>query len=270
MRRRRFLALSAAFATMGASAAPIRWQGRALGAEVSLTLRAPEAQARAAIGDIAALLETVEAEFSLYRPSSLTKLNRTGRLRPSPMFRDLMKKADTAHRLTDGLFDPTVQPLWDAQAKGHPLPRHLVGWDRVEQGRSILLGHGQALTFNGIAQGYATDLARDRLHALGLMNILVNIGEYAGSGGPWRIGIEDPAHGPIATTTLINGAIATSSAAPFGVPHIFGPTAPRYATVSIQADQAWRADALSTAAILADAPSFSACALPKVSTVSPR
>ena len=258
MKRRRFLALSAAVLCSGAAPAPVRWTGRALGAEVSLILRAPEAQARAAIAEIISLLEQVEAAFSLYRTSELTRLNQVGRLRPSSLFRDLIQKADTAHRVTGGLFDPTVQPLWEAVRNEHPLPRHLVGWERVEIGRRITLGQGQALTFNGIAQGFATDLARKALAARGLTNILVNIGEYAALGGPWEIGIADPAHGLIARRSLTTGAIATSSAVPHGVPHVFAPneSAPLHATVSVEADHAWLADALSTAALFMTPPAL--------------
>ncbi|MEL7262686.1 MAG: FAD:protein FMN transferase, partial [Pseudomonadota bacterium] len=160
---------------------------------------------------------------------------------------------------TDGLFDPTVQPLWHALSMGQDTrhARNFIGWDRVAvRDRKVTLGSGQALTFNGIAQGYATDAVSDMLRARGFDNTLVNIGEYRGTGGPWRLGVADPTHGLLATRTLTTGAIATSSplATPLGPDgHIVHPAqAPQWSTVSVEADSAAMADALSTGLTLGD------------------
>ena len=251
--RRRMLTLSAAaLVTTGATTTPVRWSGRALGAEIALTLHAPEPLARSVIAEIRADLDRIERQFSLYRDSALTRLNATGTLMPAPIFVDLIHKADRANRMTGGIFDPTVQPLWEARAAGRPLPLDLVGWDRVAIGRRVVLGPGQALTFNGIAQGYATDRARAILRRNGLTDVLVDIGEVAGDGGPWHLGIVDPEHGLVATRTLRSGAIATSSRAPDGMEHVFGPDS-TLSTVSVEAEDAWLADAISTAALVAPA-----------------
>lgn len=266
MRRRRFLSIIAGAASlpMTARGGPLRgWQGTALGAGAEVTLiGGPPGAADAVIGRLPALLDDIENEFSLFRPdSALSRLNATGRLASSSRrFRAVIAACNTLHRATGGLFDPTVQPLWLALAQGRdPAPaRALIGWHRVGvTPDAITLAPGQALTLNGIAQGAATDAVRDLLAEHGFTDALVNIGEHAALGGPWRIGIEDPMAGQLATRTLSGGAIATSS--PFatlvaGQPHILHPTGgtPRWSTVSVEADTATLADALSTALVLAD------------------
>jgi len=113
----------------------------------------------------------------------------------------------------------------------------------------------------GIAQGFATDKVAGKLKALGFNQTLVNIGEFSGVGGPWTLGLEDPSHGLIDTVDIENTAIATSSpmATPIGSHgHIFNPVAGEYesfmpwSTVSVQADNAALADALSTGMVWAD------------------
>ncbi|MBJ3761744.1 FAD:protein FMN transferase [Maribius pontilimi] len=252
MKRRRFLALSAAALCLPAAAAriePVRWSGFALGAEVSMTLRAPRPVAEAAIAAALSDIDAVERAFSLYRPDSeLVRLNTTGTLAPFPLFSELLDHVDRAHSLTGGVFDPTVQSAWADIAEGRAPDLTPLGWHKIARAPdAITLGPGQQLTFNGIAQGFATDRVRATLLAHGLGDILVDIGEFAASGGPWRLGIADPTHGLVARTTLTTGAIATTSAAP----HLIDPRgrAPRHATVSIEAPDATLADALSTACL---------------------
>ncbi|WP_425102083.1 FAD:protein FMN transferase [Tropicibacter sp. S64] len=264
MNRRRFLTLSAAFACAPHIAIADVWRGQALGADVSVSLQGPKEAVQAALADIPAWLEDVETHFSLYRPDSrLSRLNRTGRLVAPGLFRGLLDQADRAHRLTNGLFDPTVQPLWDALAQGRdPEPaRTLIGWDRVRHGFSgeIHLGPGQELTFNGIAQGYATDLIRGALRKRGFTQALVNIGEFAALGGPYRLGVSDPVFGLQGHVTLTESAVATSSPGALRLGdqgHILGPHGerPLWSTVTIEATEAAVADALSTAAVFMPLP----------------
>ena len=257
--RRRFLAISAAFAMTPRRGAAETWRGRAFGAEVTLTVRGPRDQTGPVVEKARKLLQEVEQLFSLYDPQSdLNQLNRTGRLAPSPLFHRLMLAADAAHRQTQGLFDPTVQPLWHALAKGQDpnTASQSVGWNRVRFDlQQITLGAGQKLTFNGIAQGFATDLVTAMLQREGLRDVLVNIGEYRALGGPWTLGLEDPNHGYFGTRILTNRAIATSSpqATPLGkTGHIIHPRAvPQWSTVSVEASTATVADSLSTALALA-------------------
>lgn len=268
MRRRRFLKIAAAaMIAPGRAVAETRWQGRALGADVSVSLTGDAAAAASVIPRIETLLHRIEAEFSLNDPvSSLSHLNRDGRLVLSPDFRALVTATDEVHRLTGGRFDPTVQPLWRALAEGRPTgpARAALGWHRVRvSARTIRLAAGQALTFNGIAQGYATDRVRDLLAAEGFVRALVNIGEYAALGGPFRLGVEDPVAGLLGQRTLTGTAIATSSPGALSLghaAHILDPmgTSPRWSSVSVVADTATLADGLSTGLCFLDSDEIAA------------
>ena len=81
MNRRRFLTLSAAFACAPHLASAATWTGRALGAQVSVTLNGPRHNTAALLSQIPALLNRIEAQFSLYRPDSATGDNSTDRQR---------------------------------------------------------------------------------------------------------------------------------------------------------------------------------------------
>ncbi|MGR3793769.1 FAD:protein FMN transferase [Vannielia sp. SX4] len=262
MKRRRFLSITACFVALplAAQAAPQRWRGRALGAEAEIVLHGQAGAARAAFAEIEQVLGAVEASFSLHDPASeLSQLNREGRLSVLPRFTALMELTDQLHTATHGLFDPTVQPLWWSLFEGRETDRAAIGWTRVQRnGARVHLAPGQALTFNGIAQGYATDLVAKALRKRGFGEVLVNIGEYAGHGGSWTIGLSDPAHGHLGTRTLTDGAIATSSpgAMQLGAAgHILHPKGgqPIWSTVSVEANSAALADGASTAFCLAPA-----------------
>lgn len=258
MKRRRFLQIvAAAVAAPGMVSAAAEWRGQALGAEAAIALHGPGAEA--ALAELPALLAEVEAVFSLHQPSELTRINAVGGGVPSPWMAEVLALADRLHGLTGGAFDPTVQPLWRALATGGDVigARALVGWDRVVLGPDIRLGAGQALTLNGIAQGFATDLLRDRLAARGFTQALVNIGEHAALGGPFRLAIEDPAAGVLATRALRGAALAVSSPAAMrlgGQGHILHPAGlpPLWSTVAVEADRAALADGLATALVFAD------------------
>ena len=262
--RRRFLAIAAsatALPSAALSGAPA-WSGIALGAEATITLDGPAARTAPALDEALTTLRRVERMFSLYDPASdLVRLNRTGRLdRPATDWAALLRVVDAVHRATEGRFDPTVQPLWRALADGRDtaVARAAIGWARVTHDPgAVRLDTGQALTLNGIAQGYATDAVRAVLRRHGFARSLVNIGEFAGDGGPWRLGVADPAHGVTLNRTITDSAIATSSpgAMMLGTQgHILSPAghAPVWSTVSVEAADATLADAASTALCMAE------------------
>lgn len=269
MNRRRFLTITAAAWAAPASAGVTTWQSTALGGTLRLDLRGPRALSADLATGIAATIEEVEAAASLFRPeSALSQLNATGRLDdPPPALRDLLALADDMHRLTGGLFDPTVQPLWQALAMGRDpaSARAAIGWDRVQWQGALRLDPGQALTLNGLAQGYAADRVAALLRQAGYGPALIDMGEFAVLGGPFRLGVEDPEGGLMATRTLTGGAMATSSpgAMRLGMSgHILGPQGqpPRWSTVSVEAPWAGLADGLSTAFCLMEADAIRAAA----------
>ena len=275
MNRRRFLSMSAVAALLpGVACAETRWTGIALGADCEVTLTGNAVQAARALAALPLLLDAIEADFSLYRAASaVNRLNADGRLDdPSPAFRALMQLSGRVHRLTDGAFDPTVQSLWRAIAAGTDGSAAAMGWHRV-QTQPPVLPPGMALTFNGIAQGFATDAARALFASYGFTNALIQIGETAAIGGPFRLGLQDPDFGQLGSLTLTDMAIATSS--PFatrvnGHPHIQHPLGlpPLWSTVSVRATSAALADALSTALVFLPRARIAALDIPEVQAVT--
>jgi thiamine biosynthesis lipoprotein len=260
-----------------------RWQGAAMGADAEINLYHPDADAaRAIVAACLSEVERLERVFSLFREDSeLCRLNRSGGLgAPSGDMRRLLALSREISVRSGGAFDPTVQPLWSLYA-GHfaKFPDDEAGPDpdAVAQARSrvdyrkihirpdgIALEPGTEITLNGIAQGYITDRVADVMRAMGVENVLLDLGETRAlgtrpEGAPWRIGLPDPASPPLIARRLdlANRAVATSGG--YGTRfdragrfhHLFDPAQGRsaqyYAAVSVAADRAVLADALSTA-----------------------
>ncbi len=284
LNRRRLLCIGAAFAAgpalgRAARATEARWQGHALGAHASIRLsHLNDAEAAPVFAAVEAELRRLERIFSLYdAESALSRLNRDGALAAPPAeLLELLSLARTVHAETDGLFDPTVQPLFrlyakaggvaDAAALDAALATVGFGHLGVSTERIAFDRPGMALTLNGIAQGHITDRIAALLRAEGFGNVLVDIGEIAALGaGPtgegWRIGLS-PAAGESAAPVLRLADRAIATSAPLGtvldaagrIGHILHPRhgavpAPRRRATVLH-DSAAVADALSTAAAL--------------------
>ncbi|WP_136656784.1 FAD:protein FMN transferase [Nitratireductor sp. XY-223] len=280
--RRRFLALTAAAASVpGAAlaAAPVaRWRGIALGATARMTFVGMEPEKAAPIfAAVEAEIGRLEQIFSLHRPGSeIARLNAVGRLdNASAEFVELMSQCDALHRTTGGTFDPTVQPLWQLYATRsapgeRPTNDEIVavqdrcGWLNVRrEGGSLSFDRpDMAITLNGIAQGYITDKIATLLRSFDLRNMAIDIGEVAAlghgpSGAPWKAGIAAPDGHIVREIALSDRALATS--APLGtvldpdgrIGHILDPRTGRpggqWRLVSVSANSAALADGLSTA-----------------------
>lgn len=284
--RRRFLQISAGVAmTTGLrpalAAEPLltQWKGTALGARATITLGHPDAEH---IIDACRIeLERLEAIFSLHRPdSALCRLNATGRLDDPPFeMLTLLDLCASVHEATGGLFDPTVQPLWDLYTRSHASGRApqtyeiastltRVGWEHVRHDTSEIAfaRKGMALTLNGIAQGYMADRLVAYLRSEGLTDILVNTGEFRALGGrpdglPWPIRLDSGDLDPAGAIGLRESALAVSSPAGTAfdqegeVGHILHPItgmpAPnRWRLVAVSGPFAALADGLTTAMCL--------------------
>lgn len=276
--RRRFLTISAAAAL--ALAGPARatprlqlWRGTAMGSAASLRLAHPDAPAIAA--RVMAEVSRLEDILSLYRPqSALVRLNAQGRLDDPPFeLLECLSLAAAVHAATDGLFDPTIQRLWQLHAEAATAARApdpdelartlaLTGWHRVAlDGTRITMTDGTALTLNGIAQGYVADRIARLLADEGLTDILIDMGELRAmgqhpQGGAWPVHLPDG-------TTLPLRARALATSAPLGTvldaagrmghildPRTGSPAATPWHSITVSADSAALADALSTAACL--------------------
>ena len=270
--RRRFLAISATALACPVPAHAAEWQGHGFGAALSIRLDgADPARAALIFSRVESEIARIEARFSLFTDSSLTRLNRDGRLAgPGTAFADILELASRVHVATGGAFDPTVQPLWLALAQGEdPGPAHrLIGFNRIAlTPDEIRLAPGQALTLNGIAQGWGADRIAAVLRDAGYTSALIDMGEIASlgptaNGTPWPVSIAGVDGRTLAAVPLAGRALATSSPAGTligtGQSHILGPKGqpPLWNTVSISAASAAVADALSTACCLLDRPAI--------------
>jgi thiamine biosynthesis lipoprotein len=274
----------------GAEARLVRWEGTTLGAKSTIQLYHKDAaKAQAAIDAALAELARLEAVFSVYRAdSAISALNRDGAIDNAPAeFVELLIHALNLARISDGVYDPTIQPVWQtyfrhftagtADAAG-PADRELdaalalVGWQgvAVDAGarRVSFARPGMGLTLNSGAQGYITDRVAAVLRSHGFEQMLVDMGEPRAlaakpDGSAWRIGIADPADPTRAITHLevVDRCVSTSGGygtvfdADARFTHLIDPrtgrTAPALAGVSVVARTATQADGLSTAMLLA-------------------
>jgi thiamine biosynthesis lipoprotein len=168
------------------------------------------------------------------KKTPISQLNREGNLKGAPP--DLIKVIEAAlnyNKLTNGAFDITITPIINlfrrkfSNGKGsEPSEREikntldLVGSDLIEiKGGDISFKRkGMSITLDGIAKGFAVDMASDVLLSHGITNHLINAGGdilVAGQrldGKPWRVGIQNPQKGkePNIIISLTDAAVATS------------------------------------------------------------
>lgn len=290
--RRRFIHISAAAAGLGplsaghaarAEVAPVTWRGTMLGAVATMEIHDEDrSRAERLISLACAEARRLERLFSLYLDdSALVALNRTGILiDPAAEMVDLFSTSQHYSTLTGGLFDVTVQPLWELYAShfarddadpAGPAAAEIqtamarVGSRRLSVSRErIVMPKGMAVTLNGIAQGYVTDKVVELLQAHGISRSLVDMGEARAIGSrpdgrPWEIGIADPDIVGQTKTVLpiVDRAVSTSGGYGFQFDpkarfnHLFDPRsggcALRYRSVTAVARRATAADAFSTA-----------------------
>ncbi|KAB0564474.1 FAD:protein FMN transferase [Brucella pituitosa] len=270
---------------------PVTWQGQALGAPAKIMAYHPDRNtAKRLVRASAYEAGRLEDIFSLYRPDSeLSRLNRAGALAsPSPELIELLKICRECWQQSGGLFDPTVQPLWDclrkhfSQPKPDPAgPTHddwdealtKVGFDHVrfDNNRIAFTKPTMALTLNGIAQGYITDRITALLKAGGVKHALIDMGEYRvighqPDGKPWQITISQLEVGSKAeaSISIADQGLATSSFSGFQFEnsgkfnHLLNPktgySASLYQYLTVVSDDAARADAWATAFNLMERP----------------
>ena len=276
--RRKLLQISAAAAGMGLIGVGtsvladdkniVRWRGVALGGEASMTVaHADPARAKGVLAMAVEELRRLEEIFSLYSTTSaLYQLNSHATLRRPPA--ELVMLLATARQISEassGVFDVTVQPLWDhyshdreTDSTGLAAALSLVGQQNLNIARdTVSMKAGQKITLNGIAQGAITDHLTALFKREGFGDILLGTGEIRAMGSkgdakPWRVALGGLG-GPV--VELYDSAIATSEPitemVAGGKVHLFDPHSglgkSLYRRVSVQASTATIADGLSTA-----------------------
>jgi len=240
--------------------------------------RARRATARA----LAAVAELDAALVVQRAGSQVARLNASGRLdRPSPHLVRLLEFAQTLAGASGGAFDPTVQPLWelhrDCQRRGRtPVRSELaearsrVDWSAIDASRRLVrLPPRRSITLNGLVQGYAADVAFDSLAQDGVLDALIDAGEYGARGSnpagrPWRVGIQHPRDPSrlIGAVPMDGRFLATSGdystrfTDDFRLNHIFDPhtgVSPlRFSSVAVAAPSGLLADGLTKPMMVLD------------------
>lgn len=235
--------------------------------------------AEAAIQDALHQVRKIDALMSLYQErSQVFQLNLHGTLNgPDGHLLYVLAFAQQLSKLTAGAFDITVQPLWHAFRRANsrgalPAPdeiaaaKSLVNWQSLEvhHEQVRLQTAGMAITLNGLAQGYAVDLALEALRARGVRHALLDTGEFASMGSkthgqPWILGIGHPRQDNAISAMVemdgrkvaTSGDYATVFSSDFVHHHIFDPASgdspPALASVTVVAPTGILADGLSTA-----------------------
>lgn len=214
------------------------WRERVLvGFGTSLWIKAAHDNAdqlEAALTAAVTAIRQVERQMSLFDPdSAISRLNRTGTLhQPEAPLLAVLNVSSQISQRSGGAFDISMQPLWQvwSQAAAEsrlPLRRDVeraqrrVNWRAVETTTSQVRinQRDMGLSLNGIAQGYASDLARATLQAHGIRHALIDAGETAllGAGPdakPWRFEIESAA---LAAQTMRSNAKGSADTGKYGL-----------------------------------------------------
>lgn len=168
--------------------------------------------------------------------SDVYRINQNAGLQPVPVSEDtlaMLEKSNYWARLSNGAFDITVGPLMNLWGFGQDqyyipsdkelkLELALVGYDAIVMDQAektvFLPAKGMEIDLGGIAKGYATDMAVQKLRQMGIESAIINAGGnvYAlgtkPDGSPWLTGIQDPrnANKIIAVIQAKDMAIVTS------------------------------------------------------------
>jgi thiamine biosynthesis lipoprotein len=184
-------------------------------------------------------IERLEAELSLYRPSSqIARVNARAAREPvkvSPFVFRLLQQAQALSRETRGAFDITVAPLvrcWGFMGGSGKMPapddiaavlakvgcQHLLLDEASCSARFDV--EGAMVDLGAIGKGYAIDCAAEILRDAGVTSALIHGGTSSvfGLGHPpeaeaWLVAIDGPPGGaPVATIPLRDSALSVSAA----------------------------------------------------------
>ncbi|APH01684.1 hypothetical protein ASJ30_09210 [Janibacter indicus] len=213
----------------------------AIGTTVRVAATDP-AQIDAAMRLVATQLERLDAAISRFRADSevnllahvLTTAERGWPV--SALVREHLRAADRAHRLSEGIVDPTiggalVRAGYDTDldrvheregsappAPRAPLPPDVPGWGsvRLHPDGTVSLPRGTLLDLGASGKAHAADTIAAELVRFLPGGFLVDLGGDVASSGPrplhgWQLGVEDPDGHVAEVVRMESQAFATSS-----------------------------------------------------------
>ncbi|MBC3784878.1 FAD:protein FMN transferase [Spirosoma utsteinense] len=242
-----------------------------MGTQFTLTFFAPDSLTARRVNEaVNARMDSLNQVMSDYMDGS--EINRLSEssgqnrwVRVSPDLFNVLEKAKTIARQSNGRFDPTIGPLsllWRRAVRRGEFPAasarrqahravgyRFMGLDSAT--RSVkLLRPGMRLDVGGIGQGFATDEAALLLRKLGINAFVMDIGGDVLAGeGSWTVALDST------VITLRNAAITTSGDVYRYLDyrgrrysHIMNPRSGlglrHFVRVTVQAPDGYRADAL--------------------------
>ena len=256
------------------------WKGSVLGAPSKVEIHSRDEKLNNyLINKINKLVLKYENIFNLQnKKSEISYLNKNKFINnPSPEFIEVINNSKFVSDKTNGLFDITVQPLWDLYYDHFIIKNRnttpdinkiketlkLVNWKNVVVHEDkVILNNRSSITLNGIAQGWITDKITKLLSNNGFTDTLVDFGESYASGmfeytRPWNILIKGKNTEKVVNVS--NKAIATSGGhgtifePSMKYHHIFntktGKSSNNFKAVSVISDKAWLSDAISTSSL---------------------
>ncbi len=159
-------------------------------------------------------IKEIENMASIYDENSEASfLNKNGYIdNPSPEFLNLINTSVDYYDITGGCFDITVQPLLDlwgaglwkeseeVQEQKIAETLEIIGSDKISISDSKIefKTEGMAVTFGGIAKGYAVDKAIEKIKESGIESCLINAGGdlytmgVKPDGEKWTVELENP------------------------------------------------------------------------------
>lgn len=220
------------------TAESIEISGPTMGTYFKVVIESPPAgfDADTTQQQISDLLARINSQMSTWdSQSELSRFNArqsTDWFAVSPEVVLVVAEAQRIHKLTDGAFDPSVEPLirlWgfgDRRKKAVPTAAEITtarsqcGLQHLESRQDPpalrKLVPELQVNLSAIAKGYAVDAISEQLTAAGLVAHVVDIGGEnrvgvaKSTGAAWKLGVESPLGGLHKVVPLTSSAIATS------------------------------------------------------------
>lgn len=181
--------------------------------------------------------EEINSVYNKWNPNSeisiINGLSADSPYKPSEQLYQFLERIEFFFHLSEGLFDPTVEPLqalWIKNLENGKIPdpqeinalKSAIGWKNIILKDGIVMKKDSRtqIDLGGIAKGLCVDLLVERLNHSGFKDIYVEWGGEVRASGrhplkrPWRVfisrfGDKIPENG-LATIDLNNQALATS------------------------------------------------------------